>query len=251
MKLGTHEKILSSYHDKALEIFYNTNNLREVFTKLKDKTIELGVQLFILGQPIRPMLAGRKPYQELKKMLINTEVYVETKFDGERIQCHFHVDGTLKLFSRNAVDYSTMYGRSLRDLIIENIHGVNSCILDGELIVWDLTLDAPSSFGQNKTVANENTPGKCLCYMLFDILYIETTDGAKHNLMTKPLSDRKQILDKTISEVPKRLEKVKYLQVKGSKSVFDQFNLAVERNEEGLIIKRMDSPYIPDDRSSL
>ncbi|CAG9313591.1 unnamed protein product [Blepharisma stoltei] len=251
MKLGTHEKLLSSFHDKALEIYYNTNNLREVFTKLKDKNIELGVQLFTWGQPIRPMLAGRKPFQELKKLLINQEVYVETKFDGERIQCHYCSDGNIKFFSRNAVDYTMMYGRSLRELILENVHGVNACILDGELIVWDLGLDAPASFGQNKTVANENTPGKCLCYMVFDILYIETADGTKHDLMPKPLSDRKQILDKTLTDVPKRLEKVKFSQVKGSKMVFDQFNVAIERNEEGLIIKRVDSPYIPDDRSSL
>ena len=31
------------------------------------------------------MLAGRKGYDELKKLLLALEVYVETKFDGKRI----------------------------------------------------------------------------------------------------------------------------------------------------------------------
>jgi len=251
MKLGTHEKVLQSFHEKALEIFYNTNNLRAVFTKLKDKQDLTGLQLFTLGQPIRPMLAGRKPYQELKKILINQEVMIETKFDGERIQCHFMSDGNVKFFSRNAVDYTYLYGKSLRDLMLEHVHGVKACILDGELIVWDLQNNCAASFGQNKTVALEDTPGKCLCYVVFDILYIETGEGQTHDLMPRPLHERKVILENTVSEVPNRLQKVKYAQVKGSKAVFDIFNQAVQKNEEGIIIKRVDSPYIPDDRSTL
>jgi DNA ligase 4 len=251
MKLGTHDKILGAFHEKALEIFFHTNNLREVFVKLKDKTIDLGTQLYTLGQPIRPMLAGRKVYNDLKKLLINAEVYVETKFDGERIQCHYHIDGNFLLFSRNAVDYTAMYSKSLKNIIISNIHGLKACILDGELIVWDLENNCAGRFGQNKTVAIESTPGKTLCYKVFDIIYIETGDGVKHNLMPRPLSERKAILEKSITCVPNRLEIVKYSQVKGPKAVFELFNKAIEENEEGLIVKRADSPYIADDRSTL
>jgi len=38
--------------------------------------------------------------------------------------------------------------------------------------------------------------------------------------------------------------------VKGSKAVFDVFNTSVEKGEEGLIIKQLDAPYIPNDRSN-
>lgn len=251
MKLGTHDKILATFHPKALEIFFHTNNLREVFEKLKDKNADLDIQLYTLGQPIRPMLAGRKPYNELKKLLVNTEVYVETKFDGERIQCHYHVDGNVYIFSRNAVDYTTMYGKQLISVLQANIHGVTSCILDGELIVWDSENNCAAPFGHNKTVAIEVVPGKHLCYNIFDILYIETRDGVKLDLMTRPLSERKAILEKTVNPVLNKLVIVKYSQVKGAKAVFELFNKAIEANEEGLIVKRIDSPYIADDRSTL
>ena len=251
MKLGTHDKILGTFHPKALEIFFHTNNLREVFTKLKDDDVDLNSQLYTLGQPIRPMLAGRKVYHELKKLLINTDVYVETKFDGERIQCHYHADGNFFLFSRNANDYTTLYGKSLREIILANIHGLNACILDGEIIGWDLENNCPVRFGQNKTIAIDEVPGKTLCYKVFDILYIETKDGIKCDLMKKPLNERKAILEKSITTVPNRFEIVKYCQVKGSKAVFELFHKAIEENEEGLIVKRVDSPYIVDDRSTL
>lgn len=102
LKLGSNEKILKCFHPRALELFYNTNSLRQVFTRLHDKDADLGVQLFQLHRPIRPMLAGRKVYDELKKLLISLEVYVETKFDGERIQCHLSADGQVSFFTRSA-----------------------------------------------------------------------------------------------------------------------------------------------------
>ena len=85
----------------SLELFYNTNSLRQVFTRLKDKHTDLGLQLFQLHRPIRPMLAGRKGYDEL---LLALEVYAETKFDGERVQCHLS-EGQVSFFTRIANDY--------------------------------------------------------------------------------------------------------------------------------------------------
>lgn len=251
LKLGIHERILNAFHPQALEIYYNTNNLREVFGKLKDAGAELGVQLFQLHQPIRPMLADRKSYQDLKKLLINLEVFVETKLDGERIQCHFSRDGNIRFFSRNAVDYTYMYGKALKDVIEDNIIDVQACILDGELIVWDTNNDRPLPFGKNKTVALEGEArGLYLCYMVFDILFIRTAQGEDLDLMQKPLFERKTLLEKTVRDVQHRFEKMKFKHVRGSKAVFELFNGTVDKGEEGLVVKRIDSPYIPNDRSN-
>ena len=154
LKLGSNEKILKCFHPRALELFYNTNSLRQVFTRLKDKGTDLGLQLFQLHTPIRPMLAGRKVYDELKKLLISLEVYVETKFDGERIQCHLSADGQVSFFTRNANNYTYLYGPKMRDYMLQAVTGgIQSIILDGEMIVWDTTLGKPAPFGQNKPVA--------------------------------------------------------------------------------------------------
>lgn len=251
LKLGIHERILNAFHPQALEIYYNTNNLREVFGKVKDAGAELGVQLFQLHQPIRPMLADRKSYSDLKKLLVNLEVFVETKLDGERIQCHFSRDGNIRLFSRNAVDYTYLYGKALKDVIEENVLDVQACILDGELIVWDTNNDRPLPFGKNKTVALEGESGGLyLCYVVFDILFIRTAQGEDQDLMQRPLFERKKILETTVRDVQHKFEKLKYAHVRGSKTVFELFNTAVDRGEEGLVVKRIDSPYIPNDRSN-
>jgi DNA ligase-4 len=250
MKIGTNESILKAYHDRAYEIYSNTNNLREVFTKLQDRSLQLGTRLFSLHQPIRPMLAGRKSYQELKRVLGSRPVYVETKFDGERIQCHFERFGDIRFFTRNANDYTQLYGAKMRDLLLDAVVGVDACILDGEMIVWDALAQTPLAFGHNKTVANaEESSTQHLCYMVFDLLYMRTSDGQEHDLMGRPLSDRKELLKSLLREVPNRLQPTAYAEVQGAKAVFDAFNLAVERNEEGLIVKAKDSPYVPDDRS--
>lgn len=250
MKIGTNESILKAYHDRAYEIYSNTNNLREVFTKLQDRTSQLGTQLFTLHQPIKPMLAGRKSYQDLKRILGSRSVYVETKFDGERIQCHFERFGDIRLFTRNANDYTQLYGAKMRDLLLDAVVGVDACILDGEMIVWDAIAHVPLAFGHNKTVANAvESSTHHLCYMVFDLLYMKTSDGVEHDLMARPLSERKELLKSLLREVPNRLQPVPYQEVTGAKAVFDAFNSAVERNEEGLIVKAKDSPYVPDDRS--
>jgi len=250
MKIGTNESILKAYHDRAFDIYSNTNNLREVFTKLQDRNSLLDTKLFSLHQPIRPMLAGRKSYQELKRILGNRPVFVETKFDGERIQCHFERYGDIRFFTRNANDYTQLYGAKMRDLLLDAIVGVDACILDGEMIVWDAIAHTPLAFGHNKTVANaEESSTHHLCYMVFDLLYMRQSDGTEIDLMGRPLSDRKELLKSLLREVPNRLQPVPYQEVQGAKAVFEIFNSAVERNEEGLIVKAKDSLYIPDDRS--
>jgi len=251
LKLGSNEKILQCFHPRALELFYNTNSLRQVFTRLKDKDTDLGLHLFQLHRPIRPMLAGRKGYDELKKLLLALEVYVETKFDGERIQCHLS-DGQVSFFTRNANDYTYLYGPKMRDYMLQAVVGVHSIILDGEMIVWDKALDKPAPFGQNKPVALSDTEGsQHLTYMAFDVLYLQTLEGEEIDLMKKPLYERKQTLDSCVMRIPQRVEKVLGRRVVGTKAVLDEFHRAIERDEEGVIAKQVASPYLPDDRSTL
>ena len=52
------------------------------------------------------MLAGKKKINFFQQSQKN--YYVETKFDGERLQAH-KKGNEIKLFSRNAVDYSKTY----------------------------------------------------------------------------------------------------------------------------------------------
>ena len=55
------------------------------------------------------MLASKKTLEEMHNNYHGLEMIVETKFDGERIQCHYSKD-SIKYFTRNSNDYTYLYG---------------------------------------------------------------------------------------------------------------------------------------------
>lgn len=76
---------------------------------------------------------------------------METKFDGERLQCHIDKD-QIKFFSRNGVDYNHVYYNMIP--LIKDSVTCDSCILDGEIIVLEKDTFKPMPFGLNKLVAS-------------------------------------------------------------------------------------------------
>ncbi len=141
LKIGVgHEVILKNYDPDALNLYNSTSDLKEVFVQLSDinrnKNKEGNViqKVFI---PIRPMLSGKMNINQIKNMISNCEsgVLVETKYDGERIQCHMQ-DKIVKFFSRNSINCTNVYGPKMSPLIAQSVNA-KACILDGEIIVWD------------------------------------------------------------------------------------------------------------------
>ena len=102
------------------------------------------------------MLADRMILSSIIKNFSDQQVYIETKYDGERIQCHVH-DNEVKFFTRNAIDYTYLYGPKLKDVIVKNVNS-KSVILDGEIVVWDKAKQKFAPFGENKTIANSKDP---------------------------------------------------------------------------------------------
>ena len=59
-------------------------------------------------------------------------------------------------FSRNSHDVTPIYGPKLGSEVKKAfIDKVDSCVVDGEIIVWDIELDQAAPFGKNKSIANE------------------------------------------------------------------------------------------------
>jgi len=89
LKLGiSHETLLKMYHPHSLDLFNSTSDLKQVFTQVADYEKHTGV--FKVFFPVKPMLAGKLNLKQLAEFVRKREqTYVETKFDGERIQCHY------------------------------------------------------------------------------------------------------------------------------------------------------------------
>ena len=94
LKVGIgHETILKNYHRHALDIYNATSDLKAIFTEVDDYEAVMKTgkpTVFKMFFPIRPMLAGRVATLAQLSDLVSAKgrVLVETKFDGERIQCH-------------------------------------------------------------------------------------------------------------------------------------------------------------------
>jgi DNA ligase-4 len=256
LKIGIgHETVFKQLDSRALEVYTSTSSLVEVCNFLIDpKNSKYAHSFYSLFSPVKPMLAGRMTLHDMIQFFTGVPVYVETKYDGERIQCHLQ-NKEVKFFTRNAVDYTYLYGPKLAEVIIKSVNAI-SAILDGEIVVWDKVRNCFAPFGENKSIANsEEVEKQLVCMfiinldMVFDIIYLVTPKNDEFSLTSVILSDRKQILKRIVNVVPNKLEVVEGIETNSIDEVLSYFNDSVTKGEEGIIVKKRDSTYKPDERS--
>jgi ATP-dependent DNA ligase len=137
------------------------------------------------------------------------------------------------------------------------------------MVVWDTVKQQVAPFGLNKHIAikddlnpfeerkkpipleDESMMNLQICYKIFDILYIKAhgDDQEEINLMGARLSDRKIVLTKVIREMPGLIEIVPHKLCTSVDEVFEEFNQSIYKNEEGIMIKRAESAYKPNERA--
>ncbi|KAG5891388.1 hypothetical protein JTB14_020116 [Gonioctena quinquepunctata] len=245
--------ILNCYHRDGASFYASNSNLRKVCEVLADQNIglhELDIEMF---EAFRPMLSKRIDCANFKKALPENKLfYIENKFDGERFQLHLR-DNQFKYFSRNGFDYTNNLGESydkgmltpkLRDMINKNIKTV---ILDGELMAWNKKAKEFGSKGMAmdvKKLGEDNLHQPC--FVVYDIILL---NGKV--LTNTPLRERVEILKtvfRTVKEGIVILSKIK--EVNSRQEIVDELNIAVGKQEEGIIVKDPDSIYKYSDRNS-
>ncbi|CAN4084839.1 unnamed protein product [Withania somnifera] len=238
LKLGISEKsIFHEFHPDAEDFFNVTCDLKLVCEKLRDRS------------------------QRHKRQLHGKEVVVECKFDGDRIQIHRN-NSELNFFSRNFLDHQE-YAHGMSDVITQNILA-DKCILDGEMLVWDTSINRFAEFGSNQEIAKAAREGldsdRQLCYVVFDILYVGDT-----SVIHRSLKERQEILQKVVKPIKGRLEilvpngGLNAHRLSGepcwsiiARSVDDVgkfFTETVENRDEGIVLKDLTSKWEPSDRS--
>jgi bifunctional non-homologous end joining protein LigD len=167
----------------------------------------------------------------------------EIKWDGVRAICHSE-PGRMRLLSRNLLDITPRYpevGRLNRAL------SHHRAVLDGEIVALDAegrpnfgALQRRMHVGAESTVRRlaRETP---VTYVLFDLLWL---DG--HSLMELPYVDRRERLRELGLGDGERWRVPDYVAGHGK-----QVLAATEQQGlEGVIAKRLDSPYEPGRRSA-
>jgi len=192
------------------------------------------------GAPIGFMLASPIAYAPAYKELAGATWLIEDKYDGIRAQAHVR-DGAVRLFSRRLNDVTASYPE-----IATSLHAVEqSVILDGEIVAMRdgrvLPFRELQARLQRKTVGDELLSGVPLAYVAFDLLAL-----GDDLLVDEPLARRRELLAGALVPTSVLLTApFDTLDEIAAPDVNDRFEAARKRGNEGLMIKRADSPYAP------
>ncbi len=179
---------------------------------------------------ISPMLATlvEKPFSDPAWLF-------EIKWDGYRAVA-FVEKGNVRVLSRHDLDLSAKFPQTAA---IPGLINAHTAILDGEMVVLDE--DGKPSFQQLQNYARIRPTGPKpdeskfqLVYYVFDLLYLDGVD-----LRKRPLTERKEMLKGIIRE--NGFVRFSDHVIERGEELYEQ---ASKTGLEGVIGKRMDSPYL-------
>ena len=195
---------------------------------------------------------------------------VEDKYDGIRAQVHCS-KGEVRLFSRTLDEVTA----SFPELVPTLGDFAEDVILDGEIVAWRHSDDGGHAlpFGEiqkrlgRKQVSEKLIKEVPVAYIVFDVIY----DGGELTL-DKPLHERVQILDRIFADAkcvaprpvlkpqgsllwePEVAEegaasgwilRAPSMRADSPRQLEQYFDAAMARGNEGLMIKDINSPYLP------
>jgi DNA ligase-1 len=190
-----------------------------------------------VGKPLRSQLAERLPNPESVIRRLGT-VGVQPKYDGLRVQ--IHKDGEqVSIFSRNLETMTSMFPElvaAASRLDVENV------ILDGEAIAYNPDSEEYVPF--QETTARRRKEGieefalrVPLRALVFDVMYRDGSD-----LTPLPYEKRFEIVQEMLGDsttlLPAPLTRTDSVEVL-TKELLDN----ISRGLEGVVAKRLDSPY--------
>jgi len=248
MRIGFSEGLMEMAVAKAFGIPLETIQTASMLTgdigetasilkgKGKEAISKLGFQVF---RPIKPMMALMA--NDVKEVLKDTggPTAFEYKLDGARIQIHKR-DNEVRVYSRRLTDITESFPEII-DLVGREVKAPQA-ILEGEVIALGKDRASPLLFQhlmrrfRRVHEIDQMTEKIPVELQLFDILYL---DG--ESLIGMPYAHRRERL----REIAGKLRLTKQI-VTGDTAKAELFlKEALDNGHEGLVAKKLDSPYTP------
>ena len=233
----TSDKVWHSGHEETIEKKKGASKKKVPELAEPDESVAeintIDTAALLKKAPKAKMPAGIKPMLAtlVDEPFDDPDWVYEVKWDGYRA-LGFINEGEVELLSRNKKSFNDKF-YPIHD-ILQNWK-INA-VIDGEILV--LNDKGVSNFGNLQNWRSE-ADGE-LVYYVFDILWY---DGK--NLMGLPLIQRQAILKDVLPTDDDRVRLSKVFNASGT----DFFNAAERMGLEGIIAKKADSGYIPDNRS--
>ena len=198
------------------------------------------------GVPVKVMLASpEKEAASILRRLEGAEAWAEDKYDGVRAQIHWG-KRRAEIYSRDLKPIGDAFPE-LREAI-RKLPGEG--ILDGEILAWEDGRALPFARLQRRLGRKEadlffrqDVP---VVLVAFDLLMHR---GA--GLLRKPWVQRRKKLAELMATAPREFRLARATRVKDEADLEKRFREAREAGNEGLIVKRADSPYQPGQRGQL
>jgi len=192
--------------------------------------------------PLAFMLAAPIAYGSAYKDLSAQAWLVEDKYDGIRAQAHVTPERT-SLFSRALNDVAASYPE-----VVAALRGLpGSFSLDGELVAMRDGRILPFRYLQARLRRKEVSPALLrevpVCYVVFDALAHE-----EEFLLDVPLIERRARLAALLASAGGTLVASTGTTLEAgatAEAVHERFEESRLRGNEGLVFKRIDSPYTP------
>ncbi len=194
----------------------------------------------IVGKPVRPALAERMPNAEEAVKRLGDEFAAEPKFDGFRVAVHKNRD-KVELFSRNLENMTHAFPDLVEAIKLE-VHA-KSVILEGEAIAFNPTTNEFLPFQETtkrrrKYEVEEMAKKLPLALFTFDVLYLNGEDVTE-----KPHKERRKLLERILHKNNAIVRLAEERIIHTPEEILEFFNEAVSEGLEGLMLKKLDSPY--------
>ncbi|MBI3282536.1 ATP-dependent DNA ligase [Candidatus Curtissbacteria bacterium] len=195
----------------------------------------------IVGKPIRPALAERLPSADEAVKRLGSEFAAEPKIDGFRVAVHKDGD-KIALFSRNLENTT----HAFPDIVagVKREVRAKSAILEGEAIAYNPQTEEFLPFQETtkrrrKYKIEEMAKELPLILFAFDLLYVNGKD-----ITEKPYRQRRELLESIVDEDNKVVRLAEERVLHKAEEIKKFFDEAVSEGLEGLMLKKLDSPYV-------
>ncbi len=246
MRTGFHEGLMEQAIAKAFDVPLKTvqlanmalGDIGEVATRARTNKQILSSLGFRVFRPVKLMLAQVADNVDQTLAEHGGETAFEYKYDGARVQIHKRGD-EVKIFSRRLSDVTASLPEVV-DAVKSNVVA-DETIVEGEVIAVD-SQGSPIPFQHlmrrfKRVHGIVDTAAKIpLKLFLFDILYLNGK-----NLISLPYLKRRGILLENVGKIPL----TKQIVTNSSDVANDFLKEAINDGQEGLMAKKLDSPYTP------
>ncbi|CAK7239547.1 MAG: hypothetical protein STHCBS139747_000978 [Sporothrix thermara] len=235
---------------RAEEIVKASFARRPNYNDLVPVLLEIGVtpELLVrcglaLHVPLRPMLGSiTRDLGEMLSKLQGRAFTCEYKYDGQRAQVHCDRDGTVSIFSRHLEVMTDKYPDLVSLVPRIRGEGVDSFILEGEVVAVDRDTGELRTF---QTLTNRARKDVALgsitidvCLFAFDLMFLNGQP-----LLDRPLRERRELLRSLFVEIPHHFTWVKSMDATSDDgdAISAFFKGATDAKCEGIMVKILDN----------